>query len=375
MPPPPNAAVAGMVDLDHWRPGVDLERLVNHVGGAIRASVAAEGGLKSTIRGEVLGKLRTFPDAPAAAGVYRFTDEQVRAARRRRLMTGDVAACAGRAAGHDGLTASVVAVGVCLVRYDGRVNSWRNTFFRHDYELPTSDPVGRLKQVLARRRPTDPDDPSDRADFPKLLRRAVLSVAERRALLKTDARWRLGTGLPAPLEILTGGGSADLIDVALPVLDDLLLKHKRWVYFPTGTANPLLLTLANALEPLEIAVLQDGKAALDNILSTAHVPPGKHPDVDRFAQVLGPNTVVGGYRAGPHAPPGLFVAHADFAVEAGLIAVADGGLSPHRGSPVLLDLARLGADTGLGLDAFAPVVEAAYARARAGHLFAAGRVA
>jgi hypothetical protein len=366
--------VRDALDLAGWGTGPGLEDLLAHVHDAVARSVAEEAGLGESIRTRVLAELHRFPDAPASAGVYPVSDRHLADARRNLLLPGHVTACDAVSAGHDGLTATVVSIGVCLVRYDGAMNSWRSSFLRHDFDARAADPVGQLRGVLDRRAARS--DPSANADpIHTLLRRGFMAAAERKALLERAAsRWKLGHGVPAPLELLTGSGSMDLIDQTFPVLEALLLKDTRWVFVPDTLANRALLTVANALRPGELAVFQTGKPMVEAIIETANYPAGYRKKVASFAQRLGAATVVGGFRATRYSPPQLFVAHADRAVEAGIMAMADGGLSPHRGFPLALELAGLGARTGLGLDAFRGVVEAAYAKARATQLFAPGRV-
>jgi hypothetical protein len=235
------------------------------------------------------------------------------------------------------------------------------------------DPMAQLRGVLDKRAKRPADAVADDA-INNLLRRGFMATAERSALLeKSRARWKLGHGVPAPLELLTGSGNADLLSAALPVLEELLLKHDRWLFVPDALGNRALLTVANALRAGELAILQKGKPMLQTILDTANVPAASRKKVENFAERLGEASVVGGYRATPHAPARLFVAPAAKAVEAGIIAAADGGLNPHTGQPLLLELASLGARTGLALEAFNGVVEAAYAKAHAGNLFNATR--
>jgi hypothetical protein len=368
--------VRDALDLDGWNEGPGLEDLLTRVRDAVARSVGEESRLRAAIRGKVLAELRHFPDAPAAAGVYPVADRHLVAARRNLLLPGHVTACDGASAGHDGLTATVVSIGVCLVRYDGAVNSWRSTFLRHDYDARVSDPVGQLRAVLDRRAKRPDEDDGGPADpLHTLLRRGFMAAAERTALLeKATSRWKIGHGVPAPLELLTGAGRMDLVDITLPVLEKLLVSESRWVFLPATLSNRSLLTLANALGPGELAVFQTGKPMVEAIIETANYPPGYRKRVEDFAAKLGAATVVGGFRATRFSPPQLFVAHADRAVEAGILAMADGGLNPHKGSSLMLELAALGARTGLGLDAFPGVVEAAYAKARANHLFSPGRV-
>ena len=368
--------IRAALDLADWGEGPGLDDLLGRVQTAVVRSVDEEARLRGTIRDNILAGLRQFPDAPAAAGVYAIDDRLIRSARRNLLLAGQVTACDGASAGHDGLTATVASIGVCLVRYDGAVNSWRSTFLRHDYDAHNADPVGQLRAVLDRRGKRDTSCASP-ADDPvhTLLRRGFMAAAERTALVdRASSRWKLGHGVPAPLELLTGSGSMDLIDQTLPVLERLLLNDTRWVFLPDTLSDRALLTVANALNPGELAVFRTGKPMLEAIVESANYGPGYRKKVEAFTAKLGAATVVGGFRATRYAPPQLFVAHADTAVEAGIIAMADAGLNPHRGSPLMLQLAAIGARTGLGLDAFRGVVETAYAKARASALFTQGRV-
>ena len=367
--------VRDALNLEDWGTGPGLADLLTRVQTAVTRSVQEEASLRDAIRSHVLSELHHFPDAPSSAGVYLITDHQLRAARRNLLLPGHVTACDGVCAGHDGLTATVVSVGVCLVKYDGSVNSWRSTFLRHDYDAHAVDPVGQLRAVLDRRGQREADDGTAPDPIHTLLRRGFMAAAERTALLeRADSRWKIGHGVPAPLELLTGSGNMDLIDLTLPTLEQLLLNETRWVFLPATLSNRALLTVANALGPGELAIFQTGKPMVEAIIESATYSAGYRKKVEAFAAKLGANTVVGGYRATRYAPPQLFVAHADRAIEAGIVAMADGGMNPHRGFPLMLDLAAMGARTGLGLDAFQGVVEAAYAKARANHLFTDGRV-
>ncbi len=371
--------VAEALDVKAWPEGVALEDLLTRVRTAVERSVRDEANLKDAIRGNILRSLPTMPDAPAAAGVYAVPDKTLTAAKRNLLLTGGVTACEGACTGHDSLSATVLGVGVCLVRYDGLLNSWRSTFLRHDYDARHPEPVNHLRAVLdnrSKRGDKGVGTSGEGADpIHTLLRRGFMAAAERKALLeRCDSRWKLGGGVPAPLELLTGSGSTDLLDLALPLLDDLLLKNDRWVYLPAKLSHRAWLTVANALTPGEVAVLQKGKPMLDAMIETANYAPGYRTKVQKFAAKLGERTVVGAFRATPFAPPQLFVAHADRALEAGVLAMADASLQPHKGSPLLLELAALGAKVGLGVDAFQGVVEATYAKARANDLFHPGRV-
>ncbi|MCZ2342971.1 MAG: hypothetical protein LC104_14450 [Bacteroidales bacterium] len=385
LPKPPHASAVEAalssslretLNLASWGDGPGLEELLGKVQAAIEQSILEEAKLRETIRSNILSELRNFPDAPASAGVYSVPDRWLRDARRNLLLPGHVTACDGVSTGHEGLTATVASIGVCLIRYDGRMNSWQSTFLRQDYHTQTLDPVAQLRAVLDRRGSTLTRDGTATAEaMHTLLRRGLMAVAERKALLeRTQSRWRMGHGVPAPLELLTGAGANAIIDLALPILEPLLLGHPRWVFSPDTLANRALLTVANALAPGELAIFQTGKPMLEAIVESTDYAPGYRKRVEAFTTRLGAASVLGGFRATRYAPPQLFVAHADLALEAGLIAMADASLNPHRGSPLILELAMMGARNGLGLNAFQGIVASAYVRAQASELFHQGRV-
>jgi hypothetical protein len=359
------------LDLARWEEGAGLEALLTRVERAVGHSVRQEERLASVVRGEVLDRLPSFPDAPPQAGVYLVPERLLRDARRHVLLAGNLTAADGACTGHDGLAATLLCIGVSLVRYDGQMHSWRTTFLRHDYDLRAGDPLDEVRRVLDRRAGRSPNDPGAGRDrLSSLLRRGFMAAAERKALLeRAAARWRMGHGIPAPLELLTGSGSMELIDEVLPVLEALLLQESRWVFVPDRLSSRALSTLAGALRPGELAVFQKGKPLLETMVEQGTYDAARRQRVQAFADRAGEALVVGGFRATPHAPAQLFVAHTDHALEAGIIALADAALQPHRGWPLLLELAGLTAQHGLGVEAFRGLVEAAYTRARGSHLF------
>jgi hypothetical protein len=363
------------LDLSAWDQGTGLEQLLTLVPRAVTRSALQEQGLAGQIRRYVFGRLPEFPDAPSAAGVYRVPERLVRAARRHVLLSGGLTAADGVSTGHDALAATLVSLGVSLVRYDGTLSSWHTTFLRHDYDLHGGDPLEEVRRVLDRRHRRGSPDGGSRDRLTYLLRRGFMAAAERKALLERAAsRWRMGHGIPAPLELLTGSGSMALLDEALPVLERLLLEETRWVFLPAGLSSRALQTLAGALEPGELAIFQKGKPMLEEMVDRGTYDAAHKRRVQAFAARAGEAFVVGGFRATAHAPGQLFIAHNEHALEAGVIALADAALQPHRGFPLLLELAALSARTGLGVEAYRGVVESAYARARANSLFHAGRL-
>ena len=114
--------------------------------------------------------------------------------------------------------------------------------------------------------------------------------------------WRLGHGTPAPLELLTGSGSMALIDEMLPVLEDLLLLEKHWIFIPDTLSNRALATLANALDPGQVAILQEGRVLLDIMVESGTFDIDHKRRVQAFAARAGEAMVIGGFRATPYAP-------------------------------------------------------------------------
>jgi hypothetical protein len=363
------------LDLSTWGRDAGLQQLLTVVPRAIAGSLEREKTLRVSVRREVLRRLPEFPDSPAAAGVYRVPEQMLRDARRNIVLAGGVTAADGACTGHDALAATLVSIGVCLVRYDGRVNSWHSTFLRHDYDVRSGDLITDIRRVLDRRHRRGDSHGSDRDRLSSLLRRGFMAAAERKALLEcTSTRWRMGHGTPAPLELLTGSGSMALLDEILPVLERLLLDETRWVFLPRNLSGRAMLTLANALESGELAIFQKGKPMLEDMVEQGTYDAAHKRRVQQFASRAGAVFVIGGFRATPHAPAQLFIAHAEHALDAGVLAMADAALQPHQGAPLLLELAGLCARTSLGVEAFRGVVESAYARSRSSGLFHAGRI-
>src|SRR5207247_332233 len=104
-----------------------------------------------------------------------------------------------------------------------------------DWDVSSTDPVEEIRAILNQRARRSRIGPGSGGPdtISRLMRRAFQSAAERKLLLeKAGPGWRMGYGVPAPYDLLTGSGSMDLIDAALPVLEELLLHEKRWVFVP-----------------------------------------------------------------------------------------------------------------------------------------------
>jgi hypothetical protein len=202
------------------------------------------------------------------------------------------------------------------------------------------------------------------------MRRAFQSAAERKSLLeKGGSGWRMGYGVPTPYELLTGSGSPGLVDAVLPVLENLFLDERQWVFIPDSLSSQAFTLIAAALEPGQLAIIQNAKPTLNAIVESGHYDSASRKKVKKFVDRAGEAIVIGGFRATPFAPAQLFFAHAEHALHAGLVAMADAEFQPHRGFPLLLELARLSCSAALGVEAFQGMVESAYASAGSGALY------
>ena len=362
-----NHTIASALDFANWDEGTGWQGL-EKARRYLTKSLEKQDRLVGSVRKHVLQELRSFPNHPDNAGVFQVKEKDLRFARQSILISGNTTAVRGASVAHEGMAASLVSIGVCLTKYDGHFRSWRNVFMRHECDIRSDNPVAEIKAILNQRARRSRMGPAARGSdtLSKLMRRAFQSAAERKSLLeKCNSRWRMGHGVPAPYELLSGSGSMGLIDHILPVLEDLLINEKRWVFIPSSMSNLAFMTLAAALRPHELAIIQKAKPTFDAMLDMSHLGPTYHANVREFVDKAGDQIIIGGFRATKFAPPQLFFAHAEYAIGAGLVAMADAELQPHRGYPLLLELAGLSCKTSLGVDAFQGMVESTYAAAHA----------
>jgi len=177
----------------------------------------------------------------------------------------------------------------------------------------------------------------------------------------------MGHGNPAPYELLTGLWSSqrDRITLSLDLISWYVLEHKRFVFVPSAPRKRHWLTIGNALNPLEFAIIQTLKPDIQHVIDSGgyRVESGVLPAMQDFCDEVAPNIVVGLYRVWEGSPPFLFYAQIDHAEMAAHIAIADSVLQEHRGFPMLIDLADTVCRTTFGLDTLVPSVQMAYSDA------------
>jgi hypothetical protein len=161
---------------------------------------------------------------------------------------------------------------------------------------------------------------------------------------------------------MTGSGMAELLDKSIELLSRLILDHKKFLFVPS-TSKRWLLTLGNALRPLEYAIIDSAESDLRRLIDQGHYT-GEWktvlPKVKQFVSDAGSKTIVGAYRASAIAPPQLFYAHEDYVHEAALIAIADSALQEHRGFPMLIDLADTVCRATFGSESLMAPIQQAY---------------
>jgi len=272
---------------------------------------------------------------------------------------------------HDTLPITIAQIGVSLVSYQGDQGTWVHRLFRRDLRVGGLDPIDEAIALLEHRRKRDSTDVrSTRDKLSEFTQRGIMAYAERAILLhKSQALWRMGHGHPVPYELLTGGGL--VVDKDMPLLRqsmemwrELLINNKRWVFVTSAPSDRVLLTLGDALYPLEYALVGTPLQMMRDVAS-GHLPEGKRlkADTQAFVEELGPQIVIGLYRASAQAPVRLFYAHRDCAHLAALIVVADSVLQEHRGFPMLIDLADAVCRTTFGSATFNTMIQQAYAEA------------
>lgn len=246
--------------------------------------------------------------------------------------------------------------------------------FRRDYRSDGSDRITEMLSALDGRR-SNQGSATASERLSRLARRGIQAYAERMFLTRhSSARWRMCEGMPAPFELVSGAGllspgeagmTYPLMEAGMDVMRELLLRHRRFVFVPKRARDGALLTIGQALAPLEYAVIDTINDQIEAIERTGHYDDYQRDVIARFRQDVGDIVVRGVFRASSMGPPQLFYAHRDHVHGAALIALADSVLQEQRSYPILLDLARMVCETTFGIDSFAPQLRVAHTDAGA----------
>lgn len=350
-----------VLDIDTWERDPDLADLCRRIETEVGKAVEAENRCGAAARREVLSRIADRPGAPPGAGVYRATSDQLQSICRQALFNGAVEACDGTLKQFETLPLTITQIGVCLAAYQGSQQSFAHRLFQRDLRVQSGDLLQDLLDLLDNRTSRNTE-----AGPSMLFRRGLMTYAERTILAdKSQAPWRMGHGNPVPYELLTGSGSMDLLQRSLVVLRRLILDQKRFVFVPSEDGDKRLLTLGYALKAGEYAIVQTAQAQMQKVVDGGHYSRQDRAKADVFCREVGPQVVMGVYRAAWGAPPQVFYSHVEHCHEAALIVLADSLLQDHRGFPLLIDLADRLCRAAFGNDIFDGAIQSAYAHADA----------
>jgi hypothetical protein len=368
-------SLRSILDVESWRTGEDLGAMYERIASEVEAAVAQEVRLHDPIRQRVFPRIQR-QQLVRGAGVFQATADQIRRTHEGLLMTGAVEACDATRHAHETMPLTVVQIGVSLVSYKGDLGTWAHRLFRRDLRESQPGPVDEALALLERR--TDQSG-GEREEASRLQQRAIMTYGERAILLKRSrpTSWLMGHGNPASQELLSGAAvSIDLVIEATRVLEEMIRRHKKFVFVPSAPVDRLLLTIGDALRPLEYAIVYPLSDQIAPFLANADYDLRTSSDTSvdgklltprewmaRFRDDVASQVAVGVYRASEVAPARVFYAHVEHAHEAALIAIADSQLQPHRGFPMLIDVAHHVCAATLGPDTLAGPIQAAYTRA------------
>jgi hypothetical protein len=340
-------SILSALDLDSWRIGSDVEAEYRRIEREVKDAVRRESGLQEKIRTHIFPRLKTQPNAPKHAGVHTADPKSLDRVHRGLLFNGQVEAADAAFLIHDTLPLSIYQIGVSLVSYAGNQGSWSQRMFQRDFKESLEDRFDAVMKVL--------EDRAARADLPggngELIQKVILAWAERAVLLrKSNATWRMGRGELVTYDLLTGGGSRDVMIAAGNVLRELIETHQKFVYVAQESREEPFRMIGMALRPLEFAIVDTLDTRLGRWLHQLRftdqtavwdgetIPASEW--IPRFIREVASKVVIGVFRAGAIGPPQIFYAHQDHADVAAHIAIADSVLQEPRGAPMLLDMAR-----------------------------------
>jgi hypothetical protein len=366
-------SIDATLDLETWYPHERMLQEYHRMELEVQNSVNQEDSMKSQIRQSVYPLLSTSTTAIPDTGVYQATVDDIKHVHSHILYNGAIEACDGTSHVDDRLPLTITQIGITLVSYQGESGTWAHRLFRRDLRQKVDDIVEETLELLQRRQLREGVGIEESQDkLSNLARRGIMIYAERAILAnKSTKPWRMGHGVPAPYEILTGSSNMTLLIKGIEVLDQLLYKHKKFVFVPstTNTRGRLYPTLGSALHPLEYIIVEPALEDMRKIVVDGHLRNDLKLQALEFVNEVGPNIIKGIYRASKHSPPQIFYGHRDHIHQAALIALADSVLQEHRGFPTLLDLADIMCRNLMGTASFAPTVDTAYLTANAAHRF------
>ena len=329
------------LDIDTWDPAQRIAERFERLQSEIIEAQVREMENRRDIREYAFPLIAQSPLAPKNAGVHEVQFDELKAVQSNLLFSGLVQAVDGASVVHQTLPVTVVQTGVALANYLGEHGTWGHRIFQKDVKISGKIGLDRALELLARRQEQEEREEAGLSD---MLRRGLMANAELAVLArKAEAPWRMGHGHPLPKELLTGANVPELIDLSVPLFEELLLSHRNFVYVPKGTSSPLLQTIGNALLPLEFAIIETLDAYMARTIELGHYGQGRfeaaHRRLGEFQASANGKLVAGVFRVSPFAPSQIFYAHVEMAPQAAMVAMSDALLVEAKGFPMLLDIA------------------------------------
>ena len=378
------------LDLGNWTSGERMDQLAARQERDVELAARFEDDMAPRVIKKLEQALPTAPDRSTESGVYLLTIDDVTRAVRNTLFNGLVEACDGTRVAVTTLPVTVVQIGICLTSYLGTGDGGTigHRLYRHDILRKNGNAEEEVLEFLSRRARRKRSEMA-RAEFgddgqlmsiSDMLCRALMIYAERAMLADRSTRpWRLGHGGPMPHELIVGSGRNEVAFASLQVLRSLLLGHKRFIFVPSEISDAAVITIANALQPLQYAVLRNTKDIIEGyIRGSSYERPhykksGLYQAVRSFQEDAGSKVVLAVYRASAFCPGRVFYAHEDHVHEAAQIVMADSALQDARGFPNLIDIADRTCKSMFEPGGLAAQVHAALARSGSPFRFLAER--
>ncbi|PWS34390.1 hypothetical protein DFH01_25580 [Falsiroseomonas bella] len=344
------------LNLDTWTSGERMDLLAARLEREVELAAQFEDDMAPRVLKALEDGLPSAPDASRESGIYTLSPEVITRAIRNVLFNGLVEACDGTRVTVSTLPVTVVQIGICLTSYQGTGDggSIGHRLYRHDIMRRNGNAEDEVLEFLSRRARRknrevphrEFGDDGQPINISDMLCRALMIYAERAMLADRSERpWRLGHGGPMPHELIVGSGRNEMAFASLEMLRRLLLEHRRFIFVPSEISDEAVVTIANALHPLQYAVLRNTKDIIEGyITGSSYERPhykrsGLYQAVRSFQEDVGSKVLLGVYRASALCPGRVFYAHEDHVHEAAQIVMADSALQEARGFPNLIDIA------------------------------------
>jgi hypothetical protein len=348
------------INIETWKVDRNLAKLYTQIEAELFNAKRNELESHQVIRNEVFPKIQENP-LVLHAGLHQDTTlELIEKIHKGFLFNGAVTACGSVSVMYDSLPISITQMGICLVNYQGQHGSYSHQLFRRDLKFNHSCTIQEAIELIERKLH------DDKTKLNSLAMRSIKSYAERAILLeKSDAKWLMGYGFPAPYELMMGfwANQEDVKDKSIDLLQRLIVNHKRFVYIQECTQRPELWTLGSALHPFEYLIIETMEDKMVQMVNSGNTRLEIKRAYEEFARIAGAQIAVGVYKVSKHAPPQVFYCHVDHIHTAALIAMADSALQLHSGTPMLLDLAENLCKNAFGKNDFMTSIDQAYIRA------------